>query len=87
MSLTASFNKSFLKENIKKSKGTVIFSIIIIPILTAIMLLIGYSSNSGVTIFTWDEYSVFNIIFLFILPFVFSKIFFGFVYDRKSLCQ
>lgn len=85
MNLITSFNGKFLKENIKKSKGAVIFSVIIIPILTALMLFTNYKSSSNVEIMTNSEYLIFNIAFLFIIPFVFSKIFFGFIYNKKSV--
>jgi len=85
MNLITSFNRKFLKENIRKSKGAVIFSVIIIPLLTALMLFTSYKSSSNIEIMTNSQYLIFNIAFLFIIPFVFSKIFFGFVYNKKSV--
>ena len=71
MNLITSFNRKFLKENIRKSKGAVIFSVIIIPLLTALMLFTSYKSSSNIEIMTNSQYLIFNIAFLFIIPFVF----------------
>ena len=84
MSLITSFNKNFLKENLKKSKGPVIFSLIIIPLITALIMIMGYKDYSLVKVFSWKDCSTLNLILMYILPFVFSNILFGFVYKRKS---
>jgi ABC-2 type transport system permease protein len=84
MSLTTSFNKKFLKENLKKSKGAIIFSIIIIPFITALFLILGYKNSSSAIYLSWSDYSLLNIILMYILPLVYSNILFGFVYKKKS---
>jgi len=83
MSLIKSFNKNFLKQNIKKSKGPIIFSIFVVPFLTALLLFSSNSSSSTV-IFSWAEASIVNIFIMYIIPFIFSKMLFGFVFNKNS---
>ena len=48
MSLMKSFNFNFLKQNIKKSKGGIIISLIIVPLIISIgMVVSGINSDSS----------------------------------------
>jgi ABC-2 type transport system permease protein len=84
MSLTTSFNKNFLKENLKKSKGAVIFSLFVLPIITAVILIFAYKDSNSAEVLSWGRLSIFNFALMYLIPLAFTKILFGFVYKKNS---
>ena len=86
MNLTSLFNFNYLKQNLKKSKATLIFFIGIIPIISSIIFLIMASNNSNYGyIVSLEQLSIINFVGIYILPFVISLCLFGFVFKRKSV--
>ena len=49
MNLTNLFNFNFLKENIKRSKATILLLTLLVPVINVIYFLMSYA-NSSVTI-------------------------------------
>ena len=84
MSLMKSFNFNFLKQNIKKSKGGIIISLIIVPLIISIgMVVSGINSDSSEFI-TPESFGMIDLVFMYIIPFVYSVFLFGFVFKKPS---
>lgn len=84
MSLMKSFNFNFLKQNLKKSKGGVILSLIIVPLVISIyMVVMGINSSSSEFI-SPDIFGMIDLVFMYIIPFVYSVFLFGFVFKKPS---
>lgn len=84
MNLIKSFNAKFFKQNVKKSKGSIIFGVLLLPILTFLLLFIVSSSNDKPYALGWSELSIVNIVFMYIYPFVLSIILNGYFYKKNS---
>ena len=84
MSSTKLFNFNFLKQNIKKSKGTVILSLVIVPILISIYMVTSGLNNQNVEFVSHELFGTMTLIFMYIIPFVYSVILFGFVFKKPS---
>lgn len=84
MSLIKSFNLNFLKENIKKSKGIIIFSLIIIPIITSLMLYSVGSNGDSESVGSMQFALIIDIVFMYIIPIIYSFVLFGFTFKKKS---
>lgn len=84
MSSVKLFNFKYLMQNIKKSKGLIMLLTIVVPVITALILIL-YNSNSYATATTEGELAIVNIFGMFIIPFILSVALFGYVYDRKSV--
>lgn len=80
MNLTKLFNFHYLYENIKKSKMPIILCLLVVPLFTIIMLL-----TSGTEVYTFASLGIFNIIFMYVIPFILSANLFGYVYKKKSV--
>ena len=84
MSLIKSFDFNFLKQNYRKSKGGIILSLIIVPLLISIYLVIeGLNVNSYQFIST-NDFGNIDLFFMYIIPFVYSVFLFGFVFKKNS---
>ncbi len=84
MNLTKLFNKDYFIQNLKKSKGLIIFMTILIPIFTTIMLL-SLSSQGSVIIANLETISAINMVGLFLLPLLLSLSLFSYVFKTKSV--
>ena len=84
MSLIKSFNMKFLMQSLKKSKGIVIFSLIVVPLLTSLFLItISVESHRNIIV-DFSTYELLDYILLYVIPFVFSDILFGYVFKKAS---
>lgn len=81
MNLTKLFNKNYLMQNLKKSKTGLLITTLIVPILTVLIMINSYSDFND-SIFVSN---IINLIGMFIIPIVISKILFGYVFKRKSV--
>lgn len=84
MNLTKLFNFSYLKENLKKSKVTLAFVLLILPILNLVIFLMT-SSDDYVSVFDLNYVSALTILGMYILPIVLSIILFSFVFKKKAV--
>jgi len=83
MNLTSLFNIPFLKENIKRSKATILLLIFLIPVINVIIYLMA-ATNSGVFMPTIMELEPLSIIGMYLMPVILSITLFSFIYKRKS---
>ena len=83
MNLTQFFNFDYFIQNIKKSKSSIIFSSIILPVLTIVYLLIVNSVNSTAVV-SFDLYNLFNMLFMYIIPVILSVSLFDYVFKKNS---
>ena len=83
MNLKALFNVNFLKENLKKSAGSLAFFLGIVPIINIIILIICLINK--IEFMEFNLLSFTTILGLFIIPIVLSKTLFGFVFKAKSV--
>jgi len=84
MSLTKLFNKNYLSENIKKSKGPLILFLCLVPILSCIML-IAINGSETISILDYGLVSIINILGMYVIPVIVSIILFGYVYRKTSV--
>ena len=84
MSLIKSFNFNFLKQNIKKSKGAIILSLIIVPLIISMYLVVYGLELHTPEVVPTTTIGVIDIIFMYIIPFVYSALLFGFVFKKTS---
>ncbi len=84
MNLTKSFNWNFLKQNIKKSKGGIILSIIIVPLIISLYMVTDAINSNSLQIISHDFFGNMNLFFMYIIPFVYSVFLFGFVFKKPS---
>ncbi len=84
MNLTKSFNFKFFKQNVKKSRGGIILSIIILPLILSIMMFLTGTNYHNVEIISSDSYGVINLVLMYIIPFVYSVYLFGYVFKKPS---
>ncbi len=79
------FNKNYLFQNLKKSKGLLAVFLIIVPLLSVLsLILLSNRDGIGYTNITFNEVSIFSILGMFVIPIVISIALFGFVFKRKS---
>ena len=83
MNLTNLFNFNFLKENIKRSKATILLLTLLVPVINVIYFLMSYA-NSSVTIPEIAELHPLSLIGIYIIPVLLSITLFSFIYKRKS---
>lgn len=86
MNLTKLFNKNYLKENIKKSRGFIALFLILVPVFSALVIILGYSNDyTKIEVLNKGEICWVNLIGMYIIPFVLSFSLFGYVYKRNSV--
>lgn len=88
MSLTKLFNKNYLLENMKKSKGALILFSTLVPILSGIVLIANSSNNANsyrTGILSGTDVSIINILGMYVIPVILSIILFGYVYRKTSV--
>ena len=68
MNLTQLFNFKFFLQNLKKSKASIIFVLLLLPVFTGITLMAFNEENTYVLDFA--RASIFNIIFMYIVPII-----------------
>lgn len=79
-----SFNFKYLKQNLKKSRITLAFVLLILPIMNLIIFLMS-TSGYRVNILDLDGISILTILGMYILPVILSIILFSFVFKKKSI--
>lgn len=84
MNLTKLFNFKYLKQNLKKSKGILTLIALVIPIITALVL-IAYNSESYVSALSDVELALINIIGMYVVPIIISSALYGYVYKKNSV--
>lgn len=84
MNLIKSFNFEFLKQNIKKSKGAIILSLMIVPLFLSIWMVVAGLNEETPTIISLQITGWLDLVFMYILPFIYSSILFGFVFKKTS---
>lgn len=84
MNLTKLFNFQYLKQNLKKSKGILTLISLVVPVITALVL-ISYNTNSYVSILYGLDLSFVNIIGMYVMPIILSSALYGYVYKRNSV--
>lgn len=84
MNSTKLFNFKFLKQNIKKSKGGIVLSLIIVPLLVSIYMFFSGINSIETQYVTHSSIGIFNVIFMYLIPFVYSVYLFGFVFKKPS---
>lgn len=85
MNLTKYFNKNYLKENIKKSKGLIALLVIVVPLITTLSILFLSRSENYTKLLDIGEIIWPNLICMYIIPIVLSLILFGYVYKKSSV--
>lgn len=84
MNLTKCFNYKFFKENFKKSKSILIFSLGIVPLLNFIFLLI-LALNSSKSVIIFSELSMITMLGSLVVPTVLAFSFFTFLFKQNSV--
>ena len=82
MNLMKLFNLKYLMQNIKKSKMAIILFLSIVPIFTALTIILN---NSYYYALEFYQLGLANIIFMYITPFILSFCLFGYVYKKKDI--
>lgn len=84
MNLTSLFNFNYLKENIKKSKATILLCILLIPIINGLVFLINTTSRKAINP---DIYTISSVLLIgiYVIPIVLSITLFSFVYKKGSI--
>ncbi len=82
MNLMKLFNFKYLMQNIKKSKMAIILFLSIVPIFTALTIILNNSYYSALEFY---ELGLANIIFMYITPFILSFCLFGYVFKKKDI--
>lgn len=85
MNLTKYFNKNYLKENIKKSKGLIALLVIAVPLITTLSILFLSRPENYTKLLDIEEIIWPNLICMYIIPVVLSLILFGYVYKKSSV--
>lgn len=85
MNLTKYFNKNYLKENIKKSKGLIALLVIVVPLITTLSILFLSRSENYTKLLDIGEMIWPNLICMYIIPVVLSLVLFGYVYKKSSV--
>ncbi len=85
MNLTKYFNKNYLKENIKKSRGLIALLIIVVPLITTLSILFLSRPENCTKILDAEEIAWPNLICMYIIPVVLSLVLFGYVYKKSSV--
>ena len=83
MSLTKLFNYNYFIQNIKKSLSGIIFASIILPIFTLLTILLCSVDNSSM-VMDFSTLSVFNILFMYVIPIILSISLFNYVFKKNS---
>ncbi len=81
MNLTSLFNFDYLLQNIKKSKMAILLFLLIVPLFTALTLIVALDNYA---IEFW-ELGMANIIFMYVTPFILSFCLFGYVFKKKEI--
>ena len=84
MSLMKLFNFSYLKQNLKKSKVTLAFVLLILPILNLVIFLMN-GLGDNISVFGLNQISILTVLGMYILPIILSIILFGYVFKKKSV--
>lgn len=82
MNLTQLFNWDFFVQNVKKSKASIIFIMLLLPAFTALTFVSSSATSPYVVHFY--EMGIFNIIFMYIVPIALSISLFDFCFKKTS---
>lgn len=83
MNLMKLFNFKYLMQNIKKSKMAILLFLSVVPIFTALTIILN--GNSYYYALEFYELGLANIIFMYITPFILSFCLFGYVFKKKDI--
>lgn len=84
MNLTKLFHFNYLKQNLKKSRVTLAFVLLILPILNLLIFFMQIESTR-INVFSLDELSILATVGLYIIPIVLSIILFNYVFKKKAI--
>lgn len=84
MNSTKLFNLKFLVQNLKKSRGILLLSLLAMPIFTFIMM-IGYTEESYHIVSDLENLSPVALVFAFIIPIILAITLFNYVFKKKSV--
>lgn len=82
MNLMKLFNFNYLMQNIKKSKMAIILFLAIVPIFTALTIILNSSYYYALEFY---ELGLANILFMYVTPFILSFSLFGYVFKKKDI--
>ena len=82
MNLMKLFNFKYLMQNIKKSKMAIILFLAIVPIFTALTIILNSSYYYALEFY---ELGLANILFMYVTPFILSFSLFGYVFKKKDI--
>lgn len=86
MNLIKSFNWSYLKENIKKSRGIIILLVLIVPLFTTLNTILNVNGTEECTNIPDKEWlATIDIYGMYIIPVLLSFLLFGYVYKKNSV--
>ncbi len=85
MNLMKLFNFNYFKENIKKSKGLVLFLMLIVPLFNIISLALSLINIGSDSLFNFSDISIITYLAMYIVPIALAFILFGFVFKKKSV--
>lgn len=85
MNLIKCFNFSYLKENIKKSRGLIALLLLVVPLFTIISIVFITSPENYTKILTNSNIMIPNILGMIVIPYVLSVALFGYVYEKPSV--
>lgn len=86
MNLIKSFNWSYLKENIKKSRGIIILLVLIVPLFTALYTVFNVNGTEEYFNIPEKEWlATIDIYGMYIIPVLLSFLLFGYVYKKNSV--
>lgn len=84
MNSTKLFNLKYLVQNLKKSRGILLLSLLAMPIFTFIMM-IGYTEESYHIVSDLENLSPVALVFAFIIPIILAITLFNYVFKKKSV--
>ena len=84
MNLTKLFHFNYLKQNLKKSRVTLSFVLLILPILNLLIFFMQIESTR-INVFSLNELSPLTTVGLYIIPIILSIILFHYVFKKKSI--
>ena len=84
MNLTKLFHYEFLKQNLKKSRVTLAFVLLILPVLN-LLIFFMQTDNNRINVFSLEELSPLVSVGLYIIPIVLSIILFSYIFKKKSI--
>lgn len=85
MNLIKSFNMNYFKQNVKKSKGLLSIILLLVPIANFLVIFLNSINSYGLVVMETITYMIFNILGMYIVPFIISVALSGYVYKKTSV--